>query len=97
MFYDKIYWKYLKEPWEKVKLFFKEFINADGSIGDKLSKAIKKVFFPEAGTDESVTSLIMKSVWSNAWKWMNNTKLLGNISIANKVNKRCIQCYWSNS
>lgn len=83
MFYDKIYLKYLKEPWEKVKLFFKEFINADGSIGDKLSKAIKKVFFPEAGADESVTSLIMKSVWSNAWNWMNNTKLFGNISIAN--------------
>ena len=83
MFYDKIYLKYLKEPWEKVKLVFNEFINADGSIGDKLSKAIKKVFFPEAGADESVTSLIMKAVWSNAWNWMNNTKLLGNISIAN--------------
>ena len=83
MFYDKIYLKYLKGPWEKVKLFFKEFINADGTISEKISKSIKKVFFPEAGADESVTSLIMKAVWSNAWNWMNNTKLFGNISIAN--------------
>lgn len=83
MFYDKIYLKYLKEPWEKVKLFFKEFINADGTISEKISKSIKKVFFPEAGADESVISLIMKAVWSNAWNWMSNTKLFGNVSIAN--------------
>ena len=72
MFYDKIYLKYLKEPWEKVKLFFKEFINADGTISEKISKSIKKVFFPEAGDDESILGLIFKDIGKKIWETLQS-------------------------